>query len=255
MDNFGFIITRHVISEETNKYWNHCLLCIRRFYPMKKIVVIDDNSNYDFVVSFHEHTNIVIIDSEYKGCGEFLPYYYYYKHNFFHNAVIIHDSVFFHRRVNFEKLINLKVIPLWHFNADSIDVENSKRIIKNMKNTLDIYEKLSLNTNVLGLNHLKWYGCFGCQTFINYHFLCHLQNKYNIMSMVNHIKCRKDRCCLERILGCIFFTENTEIERKKSIFGNIMNHHKKFSYTFSDYYNDLKTKLLPFSIIKIWTGR
>jgi len=43
--NFGFIITRHVNSETTNKYWNFCIQSIRRFYPFKKIVVIDDNSD------------------------------------------------------------------------------------------------------------------------------------------------------------------------------------------------------------------
>ena len=41
MDSFGFIITRHVNSENTNKYWNHCVKCLRTFYPEKKIVIIE----------------------------------------------------------------------------------------------------------------------------------------------------------------------------------------------------------------------
>jgi hypothetical protein len=40
MDTYGFIITRHVNSEKTNKYWNNCVMCIRMFYPYKKIVII-----------------------------------------------------------------------------------------------------------------------------------------------------------------------------------------------------------------------
>ena len=49
MDSYGFIITRHVNSEKTNKYWNKCVRCIRKFYPLRKIIIIDDNSNSDFI--------------------------------------------------------------------------------------------------------------------------------------------------------------------------------------------------------------
>jgi GR25 family glycosyltransferase involved in LPS biosynthesis len=42
-------MTRHVNSEKTNNYWNNSILCIRRFYPDVKIIIIDDNSNYEFV--------------------------------------------------------------------------------------------------------------------------------------------------------------------------------------------------------------
>ena len=40
METYGFIITRHVNSEKTNKYWNKCVKCIRTFYPLKKIIII-----------------------------------------------------------------------------------------------------------------------------------------------------------------------------------------------------------------------
>ena len=49
MSNYGFIITRHVTSEQTNKYWNQCVKLIRTFYPLRKIVIIDDNSNQTFI--------------------------------------------------------------------------------------------------------------------------------------------------------------------------------------------------------------
>ena len=44
MNNFGFIITRHVNSENTNRYWNHSIKLLRFFYPNKKIVIIDDGN-------------------------------------------------------------------------------------------------------------------------------------------------------------------------------------------------------------------
>ena len=40
----GFIILRHVINETTNKYWNHCYDCIRKYYPEDRILIIDDNN-------------------------------------------------------------------------------------------------------------------------------------------------------------------------------------------------------------------
>jgi hypothetical protein len=55
--SYGFIVLRHVNSALTNEYWNECVKCIRRFYPQKKIVVIDDNSNKDFVKADFEYQN------------------------------------------------------------------------------------------------------------------------------------------------------------------------------------------------------
>ena len=175
MDTYGFIITRHVNSETTNKYWNNCVRCIRRFYPHRKIVIIDDNSNKEFLNPFANYTNVEIVESEFPGRGELLPYYYFLKNKYFNNAIIIHDSVFFHRRINFENVIGFKVIPLWHFNPDTLDLDNTIRISSRLKNFGSINDKLTLSNQVLGLNNLKWYGCFGCQTFINHNFLTYIQ--------------------------------------------------------------------------------
>ena len=91
--SFGFIITRHVNSETTNEYWNHCVKLIRSNYPHRKIIVIDDNSNYSFVKAHFNYKNVEIIQSEYPGRGELLPYVYYIRHKWFENAVIIHESL------------------------------------------------------------------------------------------------------------------------------------------------------------------
>ena len=95
VSKYGFIITRHVNSEITNKYWNHAIRCIRRFYPYRKIIIIDDNSNQLFVKPEYDYKNIMVIKSEYPGRGELLPYYYFYKNKFFENAVILHDKRIF----------------------------------------------------------------------------------------------------------------------------------------------------------------
>ena len=57
-DLFGFIITRHVNSELTNNYWNHSVKLLRSLYPLRKIVIIDDNSDYNFVKAEFEYKNI-----------------------------------------------------------------------------------------------------------------------------------------------------------------------------------------------------
>jgi hypothetical protein len=124
MNSFGFILTRHVNSETSNRYWNHSVKLLRRLYPERKIVIIDDNSNQNLVKADYNYNNIEIIQSEFPGRGELLPYYYYIKHKFFENAIILHDSVFIHRRINFNVLNGMKVLPLWHFNADNENIEN-----------------------------------------------------------------------------------------------------------------------------------
>jgi hypothetical protein len=255
MDSYGFIITRHVNSEKTNKYWNKCVRCIRTFYPFKKIIIIDDNSNQNFIKADLEYSNIQIIQSEFPGRGELLPYYYFHKNHFFENAVIIHDSIFFHKRIIFEKLIGVRVLPLWHFDADKENLSKSLLISNKLKNNSEIQKKLSLNDNILGLNHQKWYGCFGVQSFINYNFLKYIEKKYSILNLLSVVKNRQDRCTLERIFGAIFFTEeHSNLTKMKSLFGNIFNY-QKWRYTFDEYENDIKQKKISKAIIKVFTGR
>ena len=69
MNSFGFIITRHVNSEATNKYWNQSVKLLRTYYPYKKIVIIDDNSNQDLVKADFDYKNVEIIQSEFPGRG------------------------------------------------------------------------------------------------------------------------------------------------------------------------------------------
>jgi len=254
MDSFGFIITRHVNSEITNKYWNHNIKLLRTLYTLIKIVIIDDNSNYNFVKPEFEYKNLQIIQSEFPGRGELLPYYYYLKHKFFENAIIIHDSVFLHKKLNFERLKGVNVIPLWFFNSDTENIANTKRITSYLKNNTVIYKKITKDFNTLGMNSNEWIGFFGVQSYINLSFLQRIQAKYNILNLIKAVTCRADRCCLERIFGVIFSTESPKLLSNKSLFGNIITYHQ-WGYTFDQYMADLKKGTIPRYTIKVWTGR
>jgi hypothetical protein len=260
MSSFGFIVTRHVNSVKTNKYWNNCVRCIQTFYPLKKIIIIDDNSKPEFVHAEAEYKNIEIVTSEFPGRGELLPFYYFLKNKYFEHAVMIHDSVFFNRRINFEKLVglNINVIPLWHFDADSVSLVNSLDITQLLTNHQIVQQKLNHRSNTtLGLSHLKWYGCFGVQCLISLQFLSHLEYKYKITSLTQRVKNRGDRICLERIFGVLFYTENiTKLMKYRSVLGDIHHHKLSFRYAYDMYEYDMKNNNLSHqSLIKVWTGR
>ena len=257
---YGFIITRHVNSLITNKYWNQCVKLIRTFYPFKQIIIIDDNSNQSFVSADCDYKNIEIIQSEYPKRGELLPYLYFLKYKWFNNAVIMHDSVFIHKRIPFE-LFSYPVLPLWHHAYDKENLQNLQRICSNLKNNLFLKQKLNnanSDINILGLNdndNDKFNLCFGVQSYINLHFLEMLENKYNITNLTSVIKNRSDRCGLERIMGLLFCQECPKLKQKGSVFGNIHRHHRAFKYNYNNYLQDLNKKKACGPFVKVWTGR
>jgi len=252
---FGFIITRHVNSETTNKYWNECIRCIRRFYPYTttKIVVIDDNSDPQFLKEEYEYKNVEYVQSEFPKRGELLPYYYFYKNHYFDKAIIIHDSVFIQKKINFNK-INLPVLPLWHFeNEKRENLQNSLRIVRVMKNNYIIQQMLHDKNKyeILSFNNQNWKGCFGVQSMIHHAFLTKLQDKYNLFNMISTIQNRSDRCCLERIMGILFALEFPLLNRLPSLLGSI-SHYCPWGYTYEEYKKQNSTKI---PVVKVWTGR
>jgi hypothetical protein len=260
-NDFGFIITRHVNSETTNKYWNQNVKLIRTIYPLRQIIIIDDNSNQSFIKSEHNYKNLTIIQSEYHGRGELLPYIYYLKYKWFPNAVIIHDSVFIHKRIRFDKL-HINVLPLWHHKYDHENQHNIVRIASALTNNRKLLYNISktqrndINLKLRSiLSKEESNLCFGCQCYIKLSFLEKLQQKYNITNLVNMVHNRTDRCSLERVLGLIFCDECPYLKRIGSLFGDIMLKPKAFHYNYDEYESDLIHKKKMVSMVKVWTGR
>jgi len=258
MLNYGFIITRHVNSEITNKYWNQSVKLIRTFYPLRQIVIIDDNSNQEFVKPDFDYKNLTIIQSEFPQRGELLPYYYYLKYKWFPNAVIIHDSLFIHKKIHFETFL-MPVIPLWHHNYDKENMHNILRITSGLKNNSlliqKIHKKEEIVLNLISKSNNDFNLCFGGQCYIKLGFLEKIEQKYGISNLINFIHNRSDRCALERILGLLFCQEYPRLLKINSLFGDIVSSPRAFSYNYNDYNNDIQHKKVISPFVKVWTGR
>lgn len=208
--SLGFIVLRHVNNELTNKYWIKCYDCIRKHYPENEIIIIDDNSNYEFI-THKDLYKTLIINSEYHQRGELLPYYYYLRNKLFDTAIILHDSVFLMKPINSKIIENIKTVRfLWHFQPH-IPVEEEMPTSILMPKTLGAQQKqlqminLYNDKGLIDFFDLKlWNGCFGGMSIISQTFLVDLNNKYDLSKLLDVIFNRAERQCFERVIGCLF---------------------------------------------------
>ncbi len=231
-NQIGFIVLRHVNSKLTNKYWITCVNSIRKYYPENNILIIDDNSNYEYIT---EETlyKTTIINSEYPKRGELLPYYYYLHNKLFDIAVIIHDSVVVN---NYIDMSVEKYKFLWEFEHNWDQIEDETRMI-NVFNDLEL-NKFYENKNL-------WKGCFGGMTIITHDYLNYINNKYDISKLLDCVLNRYNRCSFERVIACLLQKEG----KKETLLGNIHNY-CNWGIGINEIY---KYKNLP--LIKYWTGR
>ena len=236
MNEIGFIILRHVNNELSNNYWIVCYDCIRKLYPENLILIIDDNSNYEYITPKNLYKT-TIINSEYPGRGELLPYYYYLHNKLFETAIIIHDSVFITKPI--DTSVN-KYKFIWEFEHDWDQINDETIMIQlfNDPELLSFYENKNL-----------WKGCFGSMSIITHDYLVYVNNKYDISKLLNYVLTRYNRCSFERVIACLL--QYNEPKETLSLFGNLHDYCVYGSITFNnvDYY----WNHLP--LIKIWTGR
>jgi hypothetical protein len=228
----GFILLRHVNSEETNKYWQHSYKCIRKFYPENVILIIDDNSSCEYLTNIKLYKTVVVY-SEYGGRGELLPYIYYLQYKIADIAVILHDSVFINSFIDFD-VDNYKF--LWEFEHCWDQIEDETRMI-NIFNDLELKEFYE--------NKDLWKGCFGSMTIITHVHLTYINNKYDIRKLLDLILTRNNRCSFERVIACLLQKEGN----KETLFGNL------HSFCPWGIKFDEKKKWEHLPIIKVWTGR
>jgi hypothetical protein len=255
IDDFGFIITRHVNSATSNQYWIHCIRCIRNHYK-NKIVVIDDNSNPNYLKNPNEKfANVTIVNTEYPGRGELLGYYYLYKNMYFKKAMIIHDSLFVKQYIDISNIHDCKFV--FHCNKHTWDndteIVQCLKVLNNPETLIEEYYKKQ-----------NWYLCFGVQSVITWEFLNRIQLKHNFFKLINCIINREKRMALERIFGFICTLEKSSLLKDPSIFGDIHSY-MVFGYTYNQYIHDMskmylgninaRRKMGHLKVIKVWTGR
>jgi hypothetical protein len=244
----GFILTRHVHSIKSNEYWIECVRQIRKFYPENKIVIIDDNSDPAYLNNSLnlDITNIITINSEFKGRGEFLPYYYFYKDRYFEKAVILHDSVFIQEYIDFESVEDVKF--LWDFHAKVCEEPvRTRDMLLFLSNTPYLFKTFD--------DKESWKGCFGAMSVISYYFLSLISEKYHLFTLLDQIKCRKDRQIFERTFAVICHTEKKNLINDPSFFGCILKVNP-WRYSYDHYARDKTSNNINNSkIIKTCSGR
>ena len=234
MNEFGFIVLRHVNNETTNQYWIYCCECIRKLYPETPILIIDDNSDKKYLTNDY-FDNLTIINSEYPQRGELLPYYYYLHNKLFEIAIIIHDSVFIHKKLDFE-VETFKI--LWNFPLLWNEPEREISMLNVFKDAelVDFYK-----SNL-------WIGCFGGMSIIKHDFLTRVNKKYEISKLLNVVLNRTNRFDFERVIACLL--QKVDYQQKHtSMFGIIHDFIPwESKWEEKDNFNNLP-------IIKIWTSR
>jgi len=232
MEDVGFIILRHVNSPV--EFWKTCYDCIRTYHS-NQIVIIDDNSTH---VTDHDLKNTLIVNSEYPGRGELLPYYYYLKNKWFDTAVILHDSVFINKPINFDIR---DYMFLWEFNGP--------KALSLHKESLYQLNTFKNKTPLKLYNSKQFKGCFGGMMIVKHSLLIQINELYEFSSLLPVVKNRNDRKGFERTIACMF----QSVSPATSMFGNICRYGKNpFHYSYEDYRKDEKTDL---PIIKVWCGR
>ena len=257
-----FIIIRHVNNETSNLYWQEGCRSIRKWYPFHKIVIIDDHSSFTSEMEFDfnfDLDNILFIESECSlGCGEFLGYYYYYKHKWADHAIILHDSFWIQRPIpelnSFLELgsdSNIKF--LCHFNTrynhhNFQEEVNIMNLLKNPKELVSFFHQIDV-CNI---------GCFGIQSCISYSFLEKLQDRFQFMDLIHYVNTRDKRMCLERVFGAIMLFMFPKIKENVSFYGDILIEYvDKYEHTSFGYYleNKEKMRLEDRPFIKVFSGR
>lgn len=229
----GFVILRHVNDKMTNNYWKLCYQRIRKFYPENDIVIIDDNSNPQFLTE-HPLYKTTVIQSEFPKRGELLMHYYYAKNKWFDIAVMIHDSVFINRRINFYTN-DYKI--LWDFKHDWDIPEEEVTLIKALDNNAGLLKFFN--------NKERWTGCFGCMCVVRHEYLKHIDEIHNLSKLLNIVTYRLARCHFERAIACLL----QYYSPRKVLFTKIQDY-CPWGITF-----DQRDKYYYLPMTKVWTGR
>lgn len=201
MNDIGFLIVRRVKNEKHSEYWKECYSSIRKFYPDKKIIIIDNNSDNNLIDLNFELINCEVIKSEIPESGFFAPFYYLLTKKFdFETGIILHDGMIFTDYIDFRDVKLCKFF--WHFTSKcyQVNVNYFMNQLKNSDILLDVY-----NTN-------NWVGSLGGTGIFNISFLQKLEKNHEITRLKDRIKCSSDITDWERLIGIIMYANSKPFE-------------------------------------------
>ena len=248
---------RHVTVQLVNsdELWKRCYKSIRQFYN-NKIIIIDNNSDYNLNNNNIELVNCDIINSKIYNTRLYSPFFELLTLNF-SRAIIIHDGVIFLRFVDFTLFDKVKFI--WHFDTKKYD--NISLIEKQISSLIN-------NTNLFKIfKEKKYTGCMGCCLAITKDFLSVLENTYKLSNLKETIHNQDDAIAFERTLSILCFSLSDILINDISFEGEIKN--MVWGYSFNDLKNNIKKfkqiewdtnkeviiDIIDKSIVKIFGGR
>tara|TARA_X000001036_G_scaffold440135_1_gene494814 strand:- start:1486 stop:2472 length:987 start_codon:yes stop_codon:yes gene_type:complete len=247
----------NVYKGDIVKLYNHWVkygIDERRLMP--GTITDEDIMNSPVKSIWEELPNVTYIKSEYKGRGEILGYYYFYKLHPTDKAFIIHDSVFINEILKYN--VHNPCEFIWSFNSN-ICIDNGR--CKDSLKSVDLHKMLLyLGKNQEdGYNKLlkyykskRWHGCYGIMSIVDWTLLDKINIKYDFFNVILKIVLtRYDRQCLERIYGLIICYELRDIN---VLYGNIRNY-CKWGKTFQLDMLSKDTLIDKLPITKVWTGR
>lgn len=242
--SYVFVILRNIRHTKDNDLWISSYNSIRRFYT-NPIKIIDDNSSINTVNGKLIDTEI--IQSEWNGAGEILPYYYFMKQKWADRMIFIHDSMFLSRPFHDNELSD-SVRFHWHFAADDRKYSTYLSALSHSESIIEYSKQRS-----------AWKGCFGATSIISLELVQALEKKYGIFSRLTMaIRTRPEREIFERIFGMIMCYEGHVTAQSCSNFGDIL----RYPDAFESQFQTLETasqRLIDArydtAIVKVWRGR
>ena len=255
--NIIFVMIRHVTKNmlDSDKIWKESYTCIRKFYN-NKIIIIDNNSDYNLIQNDITLENCDIIQCKYYNSRLFSPFYELLKIDF-DRAIIIHDGVIFQKFVDFNLFDKVKFI--WHFDIKQYDNIN---LIEKQLNLLT-------NNDILfdTFKNKKFTGCMGCCMAITKNFLNTLENTFNLSNLKDYIQNQDDAIAFERTISIACFGINQNLINDISFENEIK--YMAWGYNYKHYINkqiffdsiewDTKKKVIidisNKSIVKIFGAR
>ncbi len=244
-------MTRCVRKPEHNRLYKESYKYIRQRYPNVKIVIIDDNSDKKILEEMPME-NVEIIQSEFPGAGEYLPYYYTLTRKLFKKAILIQDSMFLNSNINFDSLTDYKL--LYYFDEED---KNDKNYVGNLIKQIEV---LSRKDELMDFYKSRnWVSCWGGAAGITLEFLERLERELSISKLKDVIKNRDDRIAFEHLIGLVCMFLKNKPRNEVSFFGSFQDTILRRDPTLNGLYNfDMYLKdpvRIKESLIKVWNGR